>query len=264
MPKSKHDSLEIKPIDLKDYTCKQSKHEHLPKVPLRMLLLAPSGSGKTVLLSNLILNIYRGCFERIFVFSPSIDIDKTWEPVKQYQTDIMRASEKGKDKLYFDHYNPSDLENIIETQHKIIKMMKAAKRTKLFSILIVIDDFADDPIFTRQSKLLHSLFTRGRHNSISTVVSTQKFASIHPIVRVNAVALIVYRLRNQKELISFIEEVSGLVSKKELLEIYKLATDEEFGFLYINLLAKRIEDMFYKNFTSKIVLENYDEINELV
>ena len=109
----------------------------------------------------------------------------------------MRANEKGKEKLYFDSYNPSDLENIIETQHKIIKMMKAANRTKPFSVLVVIDDFADDPIFTRQSKLLHSLFTRGRHNSISTIVSTQKFAFIHPIAR--AVALIVHRVRNNKE-----------------------------------------------------------------
>ena len=65
----------------------------------------------------------------------------------------MRASEKGKEKLYFDNYSPSDLENIIETQHKIIKMMKSAKRTKLFSVLVVIDDFADDPIFPSQSKL---------------------------------------------------------------------------------------------------------------
>ena len=260
MTKSNHDSLEIKPIELKEYSCKQSKHGHVPKVPLRMILLAPSGSGKTVLLSNLILNIYRGCFERIFVFSPSIDIDKTWEPVKKYQTDTMRASEKGKEKLYFDHYNPADLENIIETQHKIIKMMKAAKRTKLFSVLVVIDDFADDPIFTRQSKLLHSLFTRGRHNSISTIVSTQKFASIHPIVRVNAVALIVYRLRNNKEVESFLEEVSGLTGKKELLAIYKAATDDEYSFLYVNLAARKVSEMFYKNFTGRIELE--DENND--
>jgi hypothetical protein len=193
-------------------------------------------------------------------FSPSIDIDKTWEPVKKYQTDTMRASEKGKEKLYFDHYNPADLENIIETQHKIIKMMKAAKRTKLFSVLVVIDDFADDPIFTRQSKLLHSLFTRGRHNSISTIVSTQKFASIHPIVRVNAVALIVYRLRNNKEVESFLEEVSGLTGKKELLAIYKAATDDEYSFLYVNLAARKVSEMFYKNFTGRIELE--EETND--
>ncbi len=39
--------------------------------------------------------------------------------------------------------------------------MKASNRKKLCSILIVIDDSADDAVLTRQSKLLHSLYTRG-------------------------------------------------------------------------------------------------------
>ena len=78
---SQFDTLDIKPINMIDYTCKQSKPTHLPNVPLRIILLAPSGSGKTVLLTNLILNQYRGCFERIYVFSPSIDLDNTWLPV---------------------------------------------------------------------------------------------------------------------------------------------------------------------------------------
>ena len=117
--------------------------------------------------------------------------------------------------------------------------MKAAKRTKLFSVLGGIDDFADDPIFTRQSKLVHSLFTRGRRNRIRTIVSAQKFASIHRIVRVNAVALIVYRLRNNKEVECVFEEVSGLTGKKELLAIYKAATDDEYSFLYVNLAARK-------------------------
>ncbi len=97
---SKHNSLDIKPICLKDYNCKQSCHNHVPKVPIRMVLLAPSGSGKTVLLSNLILNIYRDCFERIYVFSPSIDIDATWEPVKKYQMEKMKVIEKEKKTLF--------------------------------------------------------------------------------------------------------------------------------------------------------------------
>ena len=120
----------------------------------------------------------------------------------------------------------------------------------MFSVLIVIDDFADEPSFTRQSKLLHSLFTRGRHNSISTIVSTQKFASIHPIIRVNSTALIVYRLRNTKEVEAFLEEVSGLITKKELYEVYKHATEEELCFLYMNLVAKSIKkhvlQVFYR------------------
>ena len=251
-----HHSLEIKPIELTDFSCKQSKHEHVPKVPIRMILLAPSGSGKTVLLSNLILNIYRGCFERIYIFSPAVDLDHTWKPVKKYQQDEMKVVESDKEKLYFDSYHPEDLEKVISTQSKVIKLVKAAGKKKLFSILIVIDDFADDPTFTRQSKLLHSLFTRGRHNSISTIVSTQKFASIHPIIRVNATALIVYRLRNTKEVEAFLEEVSGLITKKELYEVYKYATEEEYCFLYINLVAKSIKNMFYKNFLERIELED--------
>ncbi len=85
-----------------------------------MMLLAPNGSGKTALLSNLISNIYRGCFARIFVFSPSIDIDKTWEPMNRYQNEDMKAIEKDKEKLIFCHYDPSDLEHIIDTQHVLI------------------------------------------------------------------------------------------------------------------------------------------------
>jgi len=254
-----HDSLEIKPIGLTEYSCKQSRHGHVPKVPVRMVLLAPSGSGKTVLLSNLLLNIYRGCFERIFIFSPSVDIDSTWKAVKKFQEEVMKVIESDKEKLYFDNYDPDDLERIISTQHKVTKHLKDQGRKKLFSICVVIDDWADDPKFTRQSKLLHSLFTRGRHNSISTIVSTQKFAAIHPIIRVNATSLIVYRLRNYKELEAFVEEVSGMVTKKELIEIYKYATEEEYSFLYINLTAKSIKDMFYKRFTTKIELDNEED-----
>jgi len=74
----------IKPIDVKEFTSKQSKYEVASRLPIRDLLLGPSGSGKGVLLSNMILDIYKGCFDRIFIFSPSIDVDKTRGPVKDY------------------------------------------------------------------------------------------------------------------------------------------------------------------------------------
>ena len=74
----------IEPIKLKEYSSKQSKYEHVPKLPMRSIVLGPSGAGKSVLLSNMILDVYRGCFNRIYIFSPSIDIDHTWNPVKEY------------------------------------------------------------------------------------------------------------------------------------------------------------------------------------
>ena len=33
--------------------------------------------------------------------------------------------------------------------------MKQQKKTKMFNILIIIDDFADNPNFSQNSKLLH-------------------------------------------------------------------------------------------------------------
>jgi hypothetical protein len=135
------DEIIIKPIQLQEYTCKQSKHDIVPKLSLRGILLAPSGSGKTVLLYNLILNVYRDCFERIYMFSPSVNVDQTWQAVKDYQEHIMKVKETPKETLYFDHYNPEDLQNIIDTQHKVILHMQNKKLHNLYSIMVVIYDF---------------------------------------------------------------------------------------------------------------------------
>ena len=89
-----HSELKITPISVKTFTCKQSKHGTVPNLPLRGVLLAPSGAGKTVLLANMILKVYRGCFERIYVFSPSVNVDQTWEAVKTYQRDVMKVRER--------------------------------------------------------------------------------------------------------------------------------------------------------------------------
>ena len=184
----------IKPIDVKEYTSKQSKYDVVGKLPIRDMILGPSGAGKGVLLSNMILDIYKGCFDRIYIFSPSIDVDKTWIPVKEYIEKSQKVDLK-KEKLFFDSYDAEALENIVSTQHKVAEHMKSKGFTKIYQVLIIVDDFADDPSFSRHSKLLHALFTRGRHSFISTIVSTQKYRAISNIIRVNATNLYVFRLR---------------------------------------------------------------------
>ena len=71
----------IAPIKVKEYEVKQSKYPQCGKLPVRSILLGPSGAGKGVLLQNKILDIYKGCFERVYIFSPSINVDVTWLPV---------------------------------------------------------------------------------------------------------------------------------------------------------------------------------------
>ena len=233
----------IKPIKLKEYEVKQSKYNVVSKLPVRAVILGPSGSGKSILLQNFILDIYHKCFSRVYLFSPSINVDhQTWQPVKDMISKEITNNDD--EQFYFDHYDEEALFNIINTQRKIIEYQKKHNHNKIFSILIVVDDFADDVKFSRNSKLLHSLFTRGRHSQISTIVATQKFNAISPIIRVNASDLYVFRLRNYGDLQAFLDEVSAIAPKDVILEMYKMATDEPFSFLTVKLTSKDKNKIF--------------------
>jgi hypothetical protein len=58
------------------------------------------------------------------MFSPSVQVDQTWQAVKDYQENKMKVKETPKETLKFDHYNPEDLQHIIDTQHKVLLHMK--------------------------------------------------------------------------------------------------------------------------------------------
>ena len=75
---------DIKPIQTVEYQSQQSKYEQCVKLPIRSIILGPSGSGKAVLLVNMILDIYKKCFNRVYIFSASIRVDTTWGPVKKF------------------------------------------------------------------------------------------------------------------------------------------------------------------------------------
>ena len=241
----------VEPIDIPQYKYKNSKYEILPKLPARMIAVASSTGGKSVLIQNLILKIYRGSFERIYIFSPSIHVDDTWMAVKKYISDAMKVDAE-KEQIYYEEYDPVALKKIIETQHKVIDFQKKNKQKELFSVLIVVDDFADDPKFVRYSNILHGLFTRGRHSAISCILSTQKYNVLAPIIRLNASALFIFRLKNMNEVNSFLEENSALVNKKALYDMYQQAVnDAPYSFFYINTNAKDVNNMFCIRFEKR-------------
>ena len=242
---------DIKPIKVKEFNVKQSSYSQCGRLPMRAMICGPSGSGKTVLLQNMILDIYKGCFNRIYIFSPSVDIDHTWQPVTDYIAKEIKPNDR--ERIYFDTYDPEALAHIVKTQHKVIEYTKEHKHNTLSQILIIIDDFADSPDFTRNSKLLHQFYIIGRHQMISTITATQVFKAISPIVRKNITDLYIYRLRNQADLESIIEEVIAGYDEKTLYKLYRLATEQPYSFLYVKLTAKDVDDMFYLNFNHKLI-----------
>ena len=71
----------------------------------------------------MILDIYKKVFERVFIWSPSIEVDSIWLPVKKYIKQQMKI-DTDKEKCWFEEFNVEDLERVLDTQHKITEYSK--------------------------------------------------------------------------------------------------------------------------------------------
>ena len=58
--------------------------EPFPPTPFSYLLCAPTASGKTMIILNLLLRYYNDQFARIWFFSPSIKLDPQYAPLREY------------------------------------------------------------------------------------------------------------------------------------------------------------------------------------
>ena len=76
-------------------------------------------------------------------------------------------------------------------------------------------------------------------------------------------------MRNYKEIETVTEELAAMLinkkmladaknvaaAKRVLLEIYNEATEEQFSFLYVDLMKQDINEAFMKNFTHRIIVD---------
>ena len=260
MVSSKSNPLQIQVAKHDQWETKQPRigADVVPSVPCRIILSAPSNSGKTVLLVDMLTRIYAGCFERIYVFSPSISLDSAWGPMKEYSAKVMGVPPE--EQTFFDEWDEDKLSEILSTQRAVVKHQKEQKASnKIFSICVCVDDFADDQrVMASRSgsggSAINQLLTRGRHIFCSVLLSSQKQKAVGSIARINAQALIVFRLRSKAELDAILEEVSNFYPKEVLLEMYELAVnDQPYSFWYINLAASRLEDVFWLRFSGRMI-----------
>ena len=114
-------------------------------------------------------------------------------------------------------------------------------------MLIVIDDYADNYKISHHP-LIDGLFTKSRHSQISVVIGSQKFRALSNIIRVNASNLFIYKIRNYSDLQAFLDEVAAIAPKDIILEMYKLATEEAYSFLTVNLTNKDKDKIFWIRF----------------
>jgi hypothetical protein len=198
---------------------------HKPDLPLRGIILGSGASGKTHQLREIILREYRGRFDYLYVFSASVDVDDLWEPVKKYAKKLDGSG-------FHADYDSELLQEIIEEQKA-----RFDRKTKRPALLLVLDDFVDDPRY-RTNQQLNSTFVRLRHFNVSTLLATQKYRVLNPLLRLNASFLLMTRLRSRMDYKAVEEELSAVLEPEKLQAAYDLCVrDAKHGFLVINLMV---------------------------
>ena len=238
---------QVKPLPSKSYKFKQSEYEDVPgPLPAAILITAPSNSGKGVMLQNMLVDIYAGCFDAgIHIWSQSIHLDdKIWGPVKRH----MEAQGFPPEKYCHEGVDPTLLQQILEEQKAVISYQKQKGHKTLFGQCHVIDDCLDDKKLMRYSRQLEILFTRGRHFGCTTIVSNQRYKAIMPSARISATDDILFaNIRNMIDKKAWFEEQSALVPQDVMEEIYQIARKIPYAFIWIKKKAS-IDDLVHIGF----------------
>ena len=213
--------LTILPVKDEPYIQRGGKElsEMLPKPPALLLCISPVKTGKSTILSNLLLrdSMFNGYFTGgIHFISPTINLDKTSRFIRDHP-DIQTHDE------YSD-----DLINAI-TDFQL-------ERDDDLPVAVILDDILG--LIDHRSTAT-KLASRFRHYNIDLLAfSVQKYkGAIPPTIRMNATDVIIGSpFPNQSELEMLSNDFGDLYGGKDaFLELYKKACPKRHDFLYLKL-----------------------------
>lgn len=238
------DTPTILPVQDRDDLPKEKPlHENLPKPPCLLLMCSPIRTGKSTIISNLLLNdnFYgQDYFDAVHILSPTIHNDDT-------SRFLLKAFD------CYDGYSDQVVDDIVSYQKKFEKKDMPA-------ISLILDDCLGT--IRREAKVNH-LASRFRHYNIKLLlISSQKFRHVSPVIRTNATAVIVGSpFPNMNELDKIFEEYGDQFGGYEAIkEIYKKATPNRYDFMFLNLAEN--PPLAYRNFETLLAKGNKLEIND--
>ena len=208
-------------------------HPHLPQPPACVLLCSPIRTGKSTLISNMLLNpAFYGpeFFDSVKIISSTINNDLTSRFLKEH-FDVE------------DHYDDSMVDQLIEAQ-------KSFKKADQPEVAVILDDILGA---LKSGSRVNTLSARFRHYNIRLLLfSTQVFRYVSNVVRQNTTNLIVGSpFPNHKELLKIAEEFGDVVGGQDnWLLIYHTACRERYDFLHMDLQSNPVK--CYRNFTDLI------------
>jgi|TARA_R110001592_G_scaffold18564_3_gene76885 hypothetical protein len=180
-------------------------------------LIGPRSSGKSVVISNLVLRdeFMRGLFEEIIIISPTIHSDSTAR---------FLINEVGKDKVY-EAYSEQIIQDLIDS-------VKDKDRHEREMKLIILDDVIGS--IPKFNSLVYNLTSKARHWSISMIISSQNLRELPPVCRNNTTHWAFFRSGNLKEIGKMMEEMGSLGSPDNCYSLYCTCVEEPHKFMYID------------------------------
>ena len=168
-------------------------------VPFRALVIAPSGSGKSIFLTNLITLFCKGTegtFDNIYIFCKSRD-----EPLYQYLSDKSKG--------------------LIDVYENLDKLPPINESNTCKQTLIIFDDFISD---LKKHPIISEYFIRGRKKSASIMFLSQSYYNTPKIIRQNINYCVILKSEGTRDINSILRECSIGISKEQLLFVYNKAT----------------------------------------
>tara|TARA_R110000824_G_scaffold109215_5_gene256722 strand:+ start:17961 stop:18809 length:849 start_codon:yes stop_codon:yes gene_type:complete len=230
------DDLKIYPVKDEEQIMRGGKilNPILPKPAAQLLLIAPVKTGKSTIISNLLLrdSMYKGYFTGGTHFiSPTINLDKTSRYIRDHP-----------DINTYDEYSDELMDAIIDFQRE---------REDDLPVCIVLDDILG---VIKQGSVATKFSSRYRHHGVDLLVwSIQKYTQdLPPVIRMNATDVIIGSpFPNQKELGKIFEEFGDMyMGEDNLRKLYDEATPNKHDFLYLKLSENPPEA--FSNFEKQI------------
>jgi hypothetical protein len=193
-------------------------HLHNLKIPFRMCVVAPSGSGKSNFLVNLI-HLFcagdKGTFSTIQIITRN-----KAEPLYKW------------------------LENECE-QIRITEGLSTTPKLDDFdknkNHLVIFDDL----VLSKDLSMVENYYIRARKLNCSVIFLSQSYFKIPKIIRNNCSYMVLLKLSGNREMNIIMSEFGLGVDKETLLKLYEYATAEKFSPLLIDMEADK-EQRFRK------------------
>jgi len=221
-----------------------------PREGFFLSIVASRGSGKSYLMYNLLSKWYKGCFDKVIIFNPSLGNDLTLSP----------ESLSLPEDCFYDHIDTDVIKETIAEQVKEKKDYDSGnyKKKYLSRVLIVFTDCISDKAFTSNNNqnLLNMLAFKGRHLRISVILDSQSYTGgLSKRMRVNCPNWIFFKSENLKERKAMCEEIGGTCSEKGFTAMFDQATQEPYDFFFIYGTCPNKDWRFRRNIDNILLYE---------